>query len=481
MDFLEDFMKPWIKRSLFAVGVALIILLVAAGWYLSDTLPISTGHTAKTICSNVFISGRDAQDVFKEDIAPLHFLFAITDFKVDADKKSVSADAFGFAERKAIYREGCGCTIVNGLTEDELRQQKICNAKSFAYSLEQRSNQPWPAGNHGPVVSLPAGIDREKLAEAMDAAFTEPGPGNPRKTRAVVVVYDGQLIAERYAPEFSINTPQLGWSMSKSVTNALVGLLVQQGKLELHRPAPVTEWQKAGDPRQKITLDQLLRMSAGLTFSEEYAPFSDAVYMFYDSYDFAAYAADKPLEAEPDGKWHYSSGTANIVARMVRQTIEKTSENYYQYLYQNFFHKIGMLSMVMEPDPSGTFVGSSYMFATPRDWARFGLLYLQDGVWNGERILPEGWVKYTTTPTPRAPQGEYGALFWLNAGAPSDPSDRMMAAVPADTYYAQGFQRQRVFIVPSKNLVLVRFGATSDISAWSDDAFVGDILAALPE
>ena len=474
-------MRRWVKRILFAAGVALIILLVAAGWYLSDTLPIGSGHTAKTICSNVFVSGRDAQDIFKEDIAPLHFLFAITDFKVDPDTKSVSADAFGFAERKAIYREGCGCTIVNGLTEDELRRQKIGYLNPLKASSEQRSNRPWPAGNHGPVVSLPAGVDAEKLDEAMDAAFAEPGPQNPRKTRAVVVVYDGQLIAERYAPGFDLNTPQLGWSMSKSVTNALVGLLVQQGKLDLHRQAPVPEWQKANDPRQKITLDELLRMSSGLEFSEEYAPFSDAVYMFYDSYDFAAYAANKPLEAEPDAKFHYSSGAANIIARIIRQTIEKVSYNYYEYMYQNLFYKIGMFSMVLEPDPSGTFVGSSYTFATPRDWARFGLLYLQDGVWNGERILPEGWVKYTTTPTPRAPRGEYGALFWLNAGSPSDASDRMMPSVPADTFYARGFQEQRVFIVPSKRLVLVRFGATSDRSAWNDDAFVAGILSALPQ
>jgi len=474
-------MRRWVKRILFAVGIALIIVLVGAGGYLSDTLPIGTGHAAKTVCSNVFISGRDAEDVFKEDITPLHFLFAITDFKIDPDEKSVSADAFGFAERKAIYRQGYGCTVVNGLTEDELRQQKIADVKSSAYSPEQRSRRPWPVGNHGPVVSLPAGVDEQKLAEAMDAAFAEPDPENLRKTRAVVVVYDGQLIAEHYAPGFSLNTSQLGWSMSKSVTNALVGVLVQQGKLELHRPAPVTEWQKTGDPRQKITLDQLLRMSTGLAFSEEYAPFSDAVYMFYDSYDFAAYAAKKPLEAAPDSKWHYSSGTANIIARIVRQTIEKEHPNYYEYLYRNLFHKIGMLSIIMEPDPSGTFVGSSYMFATPRDWARFGLLYLQDGVWDGERILPEGWVKYTTTPTPRAPRGEYGALFWLNAGAPSDSSDRIMASVPVDLFFARGFQEQRVFVVPSKNLVLVRFGATSDKNAWNDEAFVASIMAALPE
>jgi CubicO group peptidase (beta-lactamase class C family) len=346
---------------------------------------------------------------------------------------------------------------------------------------EQRLKLPWPAGDHGPVLSLPPGVDAAKLESAIDAAFAEPSPQNLRKTRAVVIVYGGKLIAERYAPGFDPNTPQLAWSMSKSVTNALVGLLAKKGKLQLNSPAPVPEWQQADDPRQKITLDQLMRMSAGLEFNEAYAPFSDAVYMFYDSRDFAAYAALKPLEAEPDAKWNYSSGTANIIARIVRQAIEKEHTNYYEYLYRNLFHKIGMLSLVMEPDPSGTIVGSSYMFATPRDWARFGLLYLQDGIWDGERILPEGWVKYTTTPTSQAPKGEYGALFWLNAGAPENPSDRLMPSVPTDVFFARGFQEQRVFIVPSRKLVLVRFGATSDRSAWSDDAFVADVLTALPQ
>jgi CubicO group peptidase (beta-lactamase class C family) len=473
-------MRRWVKRILIGIAIVLILLLIGAGWYLSDTLPISTGHTAKTICSNVFISGRDAEDIFKEDIAPLHLLFAITGYKVDPVAKIVSADAFGLAKLNAVFRDGCGCTIVRGLTEDEIRRQPIGYLKPPQFSPDRRSNLPWPAGNHGPVVSLPTGIDAEKLNEAIDAAFAEPNPQNPRKTRAVVVVYDGQLIAERYAPGFGLNTPQLGWSMSKSVTNALVGMLVKKGKLQLDSPAPVPEWQQTDDPRQKITLDQLMRMSAGLEFSEEYAPFSDAVYMFYDSDDFAAYAAAKPLATEPDTKWNYSSGTANIISRIVRQAIEKDHDNYYEFIFKEFFAKIGMFSALIEPDPSGTFVGSSYTFATPLDWARFGQLYLQDGIWEKERILPEGWVNYTTTPTPGAPKGEYGAMFWLNAGASKDPTDRMMPSAPRDTFYARGFQEQRLFIIPSRKLILVRFGATSIQSAWNDDAFVGDVLAALP-
>ena len=358
-------MGRWIKLILFGVGIILTLALVGAGWYLYNAMPIGTGHAAKTLCSNIFISGRNPDTVFDEDIAPVHFLFAITDFEVDRAARTVSADAYGFVRLKALYREGCGCTIVRGLAEDDLRLQKIGYVSGPQSAPERRSNLPWPAGNHGPVVSLPGGIDAEKLESAIEAAFAEPGPQNPRKTRAVVVVYNGQLIAERYAAGFDQNTPQLGWSMSKSVTNALAGVLVKKGKLQLNQPAPVPEWHQEGDPRRSITLDQLMRMSAGLEFSEVYAPFSDAVYMFYDSHDFAAYAALKPLESEPDGKWHYSSGTANIVARIIRQAIEKDHANYYEFIFNHFFARIGMLSALIEPDPSGTFVGSSYAFATP--------------------------------------------------------------------------------------------------------------------
>jgi CubicO group peptidase (beta-lactamase class C family) len=202
--------------------------------------------------------------------------------------------------------------------------------------------------------------------------------------------------------------------------------------------------------------------------------------MLYESYDFAAYAAGKPLKTAPDAEWNYSSGSANIIARIVRQAAEKDYPAYYTFIRDEFFHKIGMYSAVMEPDASGTFVGSSYTFAAPRDWARFGLLYLEDGIWQGERILPQDWVKYSTTPTPQAPRGEYGALFWLNAGTSSDPENRRWPSVPQDAFAALGFQEQKVIIIPSKKLVLVRFGATTDRKSWKSDEFIADVLAALP-
>jgi CubicO group peptidase (beta-lactamase class C family) len=474
-------MKPWIKRSVFALGVILVAAVIVVGWYLSNTLPIGTGHVAKTLCSNVFIAKRNPATVFREDIAPAHFLFAIMKFDVNREEKSVTSTSNGFFETKAIFREGCGCTVVEGTAEEELRRQTFMKVPPEASNEERKTDLLWPAGDRVPQAPLPTGVDGDKLNQALEAAFSEPAPDNPRKTRAVIVVYDGKLVAERYAQGFSKEIPLLGWSMGKSATNALVGVLVKKGNLDIHRPAPVPEWQNTDDPRRRITLDQLLRMSSGLEFNEAYAPFSDAVSMFYDSYDFAAYAAQKPLEVEPDTKFHYSSGSANIIARIVRRAAEKEYRNYYAFMHRELFDKIGMYSVVFEPDPSGTFVGSSYMFATARDWARFGLLYLQDGVWEGERLFPEGWVSYTTTPTPEAPLGEYGALFWLNAGSASNPANRRWPSIPGDAYWANGFQGQRVIIIPSRKLVLVRLGNCSYSDAWNDEEFISEVLAALPK
>ncbi len=341
------------KYVLTILAGAVLLLSAVVAWYLSNTLPIGTGHVAKTLCSNVFIAGRPAAKVFSEDIAPVHPLFALTGYSVDMKQKSVTATALGIVGTTAIYRKGCGCTVVQGTTEAALRQQQFMKTNGEKASKIDPAALFWPAGNAGAAEKLPAGVDKARLDAALDNAFAETGPDHPRKTRAVVIVYDGKLIAERYAPGITPDTPLLGWSMSKSVVNALVGILVRQGKLDLYAPAPVPEWQNPDDPRRLITLDQLMRMSSGLEFEEAYEPFSDAVEMFYDSYDFAAYAAKKPLAAEPGTRFNYSSGTANIISRIVRSAAETEYEHYYQFMKSALFDRIGMHSAVFEPDPSG--------------------------------------------------------------------------------------------------------------------------------
>jgi len=473
-------MKRGVKIILIVIALVLVTAVVTGGWLFSKAAPIGTGYVAKYICSSTFISNREPEIVFAEDVAPVNPIAKIVDYEIDRERKSVTATSFGLFALTAVYREGCGCSLVIGTTAEEMARQKLVPPDFTKNRPRQRADLPWPAGSQGPANPSAVGVDVQKLEKALAAAFAEPGPQNPRKTRAVVVVYDGRLIAERYAPGFGKDMPLLGWSMSKTVTNALVGILVRQNRLDVMQPAPVPVWQKDDDGRKKITLDQLLRMSSGLKFEEKYLPLYDATYMLYGSYDFAAYAAARPLAAEPDTKWYYSSGTANIVAGIVRQTIEKEYDYYYSFIYKELFDKIGMYSALIEPDSSGTFVGSSYTFATPRDWARFGLLYLQDGVWQGARIFPAGWVKYTTTPTPGAPRGEYGAHIWLNAGSATDPNDRRWPAAPRDAFAALGFQEQKVIVIPSRKLVLVRFGATADRKTWNTDEFIKNILAALP-
>ena len=476
----KDLMMQSLKRILTALAVLVIVLAVAAGWYLAKAMPIGTGYVAKYLCTSTFLSQRDPQTVFVEDIKPVNPLAKVVRWKINRDDRTVTATAFTTFTSKAVYREGCGCTLMVGTAEAALRRQQFYQPDDDYAKPELPPDQPWPLGEGEPVDPRSLGVNASELAKALDDAFAEPGNGQLRQTRAVAVAYDGQLIAERYAPGFGPDTPMLGWSMAKSVTSALVGILVGQGRLSVQDPAPVPEWRSPDNPKGSITLDQLLRMSSGLAFVEKYGPLADMTDMLYMAQDFGAFAAQSHLEAPPDQKWSYSSGTANIVARIVRYEAEKTGPSYYRFLREALFDRIGMASAVLEPDPSGTFVGSSYAVATARDWARFGLLYLQDGVWNGERILPEGWVQYTVTPTPKAPKGEYGAMFWLNAGAPGNPTDRLLPKAPEDTYYADGFQGQRVIVIPSKKLVLVRFGATSPRSAWDTDAFIANVIQALP-
>jgi CubicO group peptidase (beta-lactamase class C family) len=243
----------------------------------------------------------------------------------------------------------------------------------------------------------------------------------------------------------------------------------------------VPDW--ASDERAAITLDQLLRMSSGLEFEEVYGPLSDATAMLFERNSSAHVAMAKPLAVAPDTVWSYSSGTSNVLAWIVRETVEREGgwSAYASFPRRALFDPIGMTSAVMEPDPSGTFVASSFMLATARDWARFGLLHLHDGVWQGQRILPEGWAAYVATATPAAPIGEYGAQWWTNAGAPGNASERRFPSAPTDTFQASGFQGQAVIVIPSRELVIVRLGMTHDRELLDLDGVIGRVLEALPD
>ncbi|WP_455731115.1 serine hydrolase domain-containing protein, partial [Burkholderia stabilis] len=290
-----------------------------------------------------------------------------------------------------------------------------------------------------------------------------------------------QVIAERYAPGISADTPLPGWSMTKTVTAALVGMLVAQHKLSPDASALLPEWRGNGDPRAAITLDELLRMTSGLRFNEDYDdPLSDVAVMLFTQPDTARFASAKPLVAAPGTRWDYSSGTSAIVARVMREAMAGSEADYLAFPRRALFAPLDMRSAVFEPDASGTLGSPSYLYASARDWARFGQLLLQDGEWNGQRLLPQGWVRYLTRATPLSPRQEFGAHLWVKVPEPFNDRDPHAIAMPADAFHAVGHEGQFVSVVPSRQLVVVRLGLSRPESAWNHEAFLARVLDAVP-
>lgn len=457
-------MKRQILRiSLIAVA-ALLIFGINYAW---KTLPIATAYSAKIMCSCVFLSGREEASILEQDLSS----FDGVDINVNYLDSTVVAKVMGLAKRTAVFREGLGCTLALGTTVEQLKSQ---NAEITKPDSRQANNY-WPTGENFAGGDFPAEIDEDALERALDKIFQEDDPERLQGTRAAIVVYKGKIIAERYAEGFSRDTPLMGWSMTKSVTNALVGILTQLNLLSLEDDHLFPEWSEDGDPRSKITLDQLMRMSSGLKWEEVYAGNSDATQMLFTQHSVSAIPLAKSLEFPPDSVWEYSSGTSNIISELIRQKVGGDHQQYWNFPHYFLFNKIGMRTAVMEPDASGTFVGSSFMYASARDWARFGLLYLNDGVWNGDRILPPGWVDYSRTPTPAAPSEKYGAHFWRTKGEPGSTVD-----MPADAYHMAGYEGQKVVIIPSYDLVIVRLGFSQPEQNWNFTGFVEDVVSAFP-
>lgn len=311
----------------------------------------------------------------------------------------------------------------------------------------------WPLGY------LPKALDHRRFDALLEQGFSAFG-----ETHAVVIVQGGRLIYERYGPEHGPDATCMSWSKAKSITQALAGILVGDGRLDVLAPADVPEWKAPGDPRGAITLDQLLRMSSGLEFSEVYLPEkpSDTIAMMWGvgKDDVAHYAADKPLEFRPDSYWSYSSGTTNIVSRALARTLDAYGPDFEAFMRARLFEPLGMRTPVPKFDAAGTFIGSSFCFTSARDFARFGLLYLRDGVWDGRRILPEGWVDYARTPTWQQTEadGRYGAHWWLGIAGPG-------------SFSANGHEGQFTVVVPELDLVMVRHGRTpselkQDLKSW---------------
>lgn len=439
------------SRVLAVVAVLIVGLVVAGGVYLNPIAPVATGYAAKTICSGHFVSGRAVTDV-SEDL-PSNPLVPFLQITHDNSAGTVRATLMGLWGSSAWFTPGRGCTLANrdpGFTSaDPIRASRL------------------PRGDVGPQV-------RQDLDAAVDAAFAEDDPqGRARNTRAVVVLHEGRLVAEQYAPGFDADTPMLGWSMGKSVANAVVGRLVHEGVLDVEQSDLRPRW--AGDQRSEITLDHLLHMTSGLAFEEVYDPNTDATNMLFRPRDTGAFAADKELVADPGERWSYSSGTTNIICDVAAEAVDGSDLDVVRDLV---FAPLGMASAIMEPDAAGDPVCSSFPYATARDWARFGQFFLQDGQWEGQRLLPEDWVDYSTEPVALQSEAPYGAGWWLNTGA---DGSRRMPDVAEDAFWASGNEGQQVVVVPSADVVVVRLGLSQEFDGveWGLEELVSDVTDAV--
>ncbi len=446
------------RRILYWILTFLGVILIGGALYLNSLMPIITGYPAKYLCSAIFVAGRDQADVEAIDLNFSYIKF--TKNNVDFKDSSVIS-RFLWSRSKAIYRNGFGATLLRGVTEESLKKIKYPTGIQPGYSQD---TIPWPVGNLLPDTAT--GIDKSKLNEISKRLINDNAyNGN---AFAFVVLHRGIPVIEAYKPEFNRDTRFLSWSMAKSFTNALVGVLVGEGKMDINEPAAIGEWNR--DDRSKITLNDLLHMQSGLKWNENYGSRSDVNVMLHIEKDMAEFAYNKPLEHEPGTFWYYSSGTANIVSYLMRKEFANDS-GYYAFANTKFFNKTGMPDAIFEVDPSGTRVGSSYIYATALDYARFGLLYLNDGVFNGERILPEGWVQYTTKAASASNNG-YGAFFWLNKA-------KKFPSVPEDMYLCDGYNGQEIFILPDQQLVVVVLGYSPQPVGMDCDRLLKDILGAL--
>ena len=430
------------KRVLLLLAIIFTIVVI----YNYPKLNILSGYSAKNMASSVFVAERSLEFTDKTDnnFSPVNLA---TD-KVDNKSKIAISSAFGLLTRKAIYREGLGAVLT--LTEED-EKASFLTPKRF----KADNTTPYPYGNGPQKDTILRNVDYKVLNKTVTSVFGE------NNTRAVIVIYKDQIIAEKYANGFTKDSRILGWSMTKSITSTVLGVMQHQQKIDVNDKAPIESWQN--DDRKNITIHNLLQMNSGLEWDENYEEISDATKMLFLERDMTKMQEEKSLIGKTNASWNYSSGTSNLLSGIVRSKFNSHQE-YLDFWYTDLIDKIGMNSMTLETDLAGNYVASSYAWATPRDWGKFGLLYLHQGNWNGSQLFAKDWVNYVVQPTPTSNKS-YGAQFWLNANG-------RLNDVPKNMYFADGYQGQRVYILPDQELVVVRMG----LSSMDENSFLSGII-----
>ena len=447
----------------------------SANAFAPEGTPITLGLAgyAKVLCSAVFVSGREPAEAFENSgffLFPEDQRRGVT-FDVDRDGKLVRM-THGAVTRTAKFYGDQGC-VIHPQDHDGIYFTPV----PVKTRLPDAASQPWPMGDAPSTGPPPAGVDRARIAKAVDLAFSDPAG----LTAAFVVVYKGQIVGERYMPGITKDTQLESWSMGKSLTATLFALLVKDGVYRVNDPAPVPDWRKPGDPRGAIRIADLLHMSSGLKFiagqDPDYAPakgYPDHALVYTGAVDVFAHAMTRPLQFPPNTEGRYRNSDPLMVGWLVKDAVTRRGEDYLTYPQRALFDRIGIRRQVLETDPYGNFIMSGYDYGTARNWARLGLLYLQNGVWQGQRILPEDWSAFVSTPAPAWKQPVYGGLFWVN-GDGARP-------IPKSAYFANGAGGQRTIIIPTHDLVVVRMGHHKGDRAGMKtlDLALAELIAAVP-
>src|SRR3954470_3276669 len=447
------------KSILLSLVVALTISVLAqeqparrpATFAPEGVTPISLGLAgyAKVLCSAVFVSERDPAEAFKNSgffLFPEDERHGVT-YTVDRAQKLVRM-THGSITRTAKFYGDQGC-IIHPENHDGIYFTPV----AVKTRLPEAVSQPWPMGD-APAKNAPStGIDRARVDKALDLAFADP----EALTAAVVIVHKGQIVGERYMPGITKDTQLESWSMGKSLTATLFALLAKEGAYTIDEPAPIAEWQKPGDPRAAIRNADLLHMSSGLKFIAGQDPdytadkgYPDHALIYTGAIDVFKHSMTRPQQFAPNTEGRYRNSDPLLVGYLVKQAVTKRGEEYLAFPQRALFDRIGIRRQVLETDPYGNFLLSGYDYGTARNWARLGLLYAQDGMWQGTRILPEGWAKFVSTPAPAWKTPIYGGLFWVNGDG--------ALPIPKNAYLMNGAGGQRVVIIPSHDLVVVRMG-----------------------
>ncbi len=434
-------------RILIAV---LVLVLFITLFYNIPRLKLISGYAAKNISSSIHITNRPYDSIlaFDNNIPNIK----LASYTKAQDSLEISASVFGLQGQSAMYRTGVGSVLVQGsITEATLAKPG---------RIKTAIAKPYPFGNLEAIDTTFASIDYNALKNHVENFFYK--SGIKQETRGVVVLHKDHLIYEKYAPGFDKNTPQLGWSMTKSLTATWYAVLAKKNGFDIKQKVLLENWEK--DERKNISYHNLLQMNSGLDWNEDYTAISDVTRMLFEDRDTGKRQGEKKLSGKINASWNYSSGTTNLLSKLLRKQFA-THQDYLDFVYKDLIDKIGMHSMLVETDMNGTYIGSSYGWATPRDWGKLGLLYLKNGEWNGEQIFDKNWVNYATTPTPESNEN-YGAQLWLNKGG-------YLPNSPRDAYSFNGYQGQRVVIIPSKDIVIVRMG----LAPIDYDAFISGIVA----